>query len=308
VTPAVLLPVLLAAGLGLGAGRIGRALPPATAVRVLTAAAFAASACTGLALSTTAVLCLARVPELARLGPWSARAVTAPFQLPPAAGGGLALLVALLVTAGLRHLGRSLGGLLTAARTCRRLRPAGPLVILTDDAPEALALPGAPGRVVVSTGMLRALSAPERRALLAHERAHLQHVHHLYAQVAELAAAACPLVRPVAREVRYGIERWADEAAAAETGDRLLVARTVARAGMARTGRAVRRPDVALRAGDRQVLARARALVADPPRRRPLLAGALCALTLLTVLAGGVLAVGTDLRLDVAEVAYTGVG
>lgn len=65
----------------------------------------------------------------------------------------------------LRNAGQALAGL-----------PATAVAVLPDDAPYAYALPGKGGkrdRIVASTGMPGALSAPERRALLAHERVHL---------------------------------------------------------------------------------------------------------------------------------------
>jgi len=70
--------------------------------------------------------------------------------------------------------------------------------------------------------------------LLAHEGAHLRHHHHLYTQLARLAAAANPLLRPLARVIAEGTERWADEVAAAEVGSRRLAARGLARAALAR--------------------------------------------------------------------------
>ena len=100
--------------------------------------------------------------------------------------------------------------------------------------PTAFAVAGAPGHVVVSTAMLNALDADERKVLLAHEAAHLRHHHHLYTQLAQLAAAANPLLRPLARVIAEGTERWADEVAAAEVGSRRLVARGLARAALAR--------------------------------------------------------------------------
>ncbi len=75
---------------------------------------------------------------------------------------------------------------------------------------------------------------PERRVLLAHEAAHLRHHHHVYLQLVELSAAANPLLRPLASSVRIGVERWADEDAAAAVGDRTLTARALARASLAR--------------------------------------------------------------------------
>ena len=92
---------------------------------------------------------------------------------------------------------------------------------------EAYALPGWPGRIVVSGRLLDVLDDRGRAALLAHERAHLAGRHHLFTTVAHLAAAANPLLLPVARAVDFTVERWADERAAAITGDRRLVASTI---------------------------------------------------------------------------------
>src|SRR5260370_19725459 len=83
--------------------------------------------------------------------------------------------------------------------------------------------------------MMRALSRPERQVLLAHERAHACGLHFLFTTAARLAAAANPLLRPVAAATGYAVERWADERAAAVTGDRQLAARAIARAALATT-------------------------------------------------------------------------
>ena len=81
--------------------------------------------------------------------------------------------------------------------------------------------------------MLRVLSGPERDVLLAHERAHAAGSHYLFTSAARLAAAANPLLRPVAAQVCYTVERWADERAATATGNRPLAARAIARAALA---------------------------------------------------------------------------
>jgi Zn-dependent protease with chaperone function len=106
-------------------------------------------------------------------------------------------------------------------------------VIVDDPVPEAFALPGRPGRIVVSTGMLDALDTGERDILLAHERAHLAEHHYVFVALAQLCAAANPLLRPLAAAVAYTVERWADEHAATVTGDRRRVARTVGKAALA---------------------------------------------------------------------------
>jgi Zn-dependent protease with chaperone function len=108
--------------------------------------------------------------------------------------------------------------------------PVDGLAILPDDEPLAYALPGG---VVVSRGMVRALGADQRRALLAHERAHVSLRHHRFVLVVDLASAVQPLLWPLRATVRYTVERWADEVAAAATGDRVLTARAVATAALA---------------------------------------------------------------------------
>ncbi|WP_406204599.1 M56 family metallopeptidase [Kitasatospora sp. NBC_01560] len=124
------------------------------------------------------------------------------------------------------------------------LRPVGPapLAVLDDDRADAFALPGRlprpgrpaePGRIVVTSGMLRALTAPERAALLAHERAHLAARHHLFLALADHAAAVHPALRPLRAPLGYHLERWADESAAEQVGDRTVTARAVGRAALA---------------------------------------------------------------------------
>ena len=115
------------------------------------------------------------------------------------------------------------------------MAPGGRVVVVPGHALEAYALPGSPGRIVVSGRLLDALDDRGRAALLAHEHAHLDGQHHLFTTVAYLAAAADPLLIPVARAVDYTVERWADERAAATTGDRRLVASTIGRVALLAT-------------------------------------------------------------------------
>ncbi len=102
-----------------------------------------------------------------------------------------------------------------------------------DSAADAYTVPGWPCRIVITQGMLRVLSAGEQDVLLAHERAHARGSHYLFTSVARLAAAANPLLRPVAAQTGYTVERWADERAATQAGDRTLAARAIARAALA---------------------------------------------------------------------------
>ncbi len=114
-----------------------------------------------------------------------------------------------------------------------------------------------------------------------------------------------PLVIPVARSVEYTVERWADEHAAAVTGDRRLVAETIgqvallASPGGRRTagitlgiiGPRSRRVSVAW-AGP--VPRRVAALLTAPPRRRTILFAASAAIVLLAGVAA--LAAARDLH------------
>jgi Zn-dependent protease with chaperone function len=106
-------------------------------------------------------------------------------------------------------------------------------VVVQDDGVDAYTVPGWPSRIVVTSGMLAALTLAEREVLLAHEHAHAGSRHHLFAAVARLAAAANPLLGPLATAIGYSVERWADERAAAAAGSRPLAARTIAKAGAA---------------------------------------------------------------------------
>jgi hypothetical protein len=118
-------------------------------------------------------------------------------------------------------------------RTQRAADGARELVVLDSAVPSAFALPGRPGQVVVSTGMLNSLKPEERRVLLAHERAHLRCRHHRYIRVTELASAALPALAPLNRKVRHATERWADEEAVKEVGDPQMVAYAIAHAAIA---------------------------------------------------------------------------
>jgi Zn-dependent protease with chaperone function len=274
---------------------LGDLLPPATAVPLLTLAGLVTALSTGFVLAVAGFEALAQLPVVASLGTWSARVVAAREPVPLALGASSALACVALMGAALRRFVSAGRDLAAAEATCRRLgRGTDGLIVLADDTPDAYALPGLSGRVVVSTGMLRALPAAERRVLLAHEAAHLRHRHHLYVQAAELSAAANPLLRPLARAVSSAVERWADEDAAQAVGERTVVARAVARASLAaRCSDTGRVPGVgtriALRMTDTIALVRTKAMLAPAPRPRHALTAAVLALTI----AGAVGAIDT---------------
>lgn len=287
---AIYLPLAVSILLWVIGPRVARCLPPATAVRLLTITALVTALGTGFVLAVAGFVVLAQIGPIAAMGHWSPAALRSGDSVPTPVGviAG-AIVIALLVTTA-RRLVRATRDMAAAAALCRSLpAPVGGLVVWHDDRPDAFALPGLRGRVVVSTAMLRALPPDERRVLLAHEAAHLSCHHHPYLQGVELAAAANPLLRSTAVAVRAAAERWADEVAARHVGDRALAARALARATMARAGAGGRRtdggslPSTALGASS-GVQDRARALLAPPPlRRRPV---AVAVATLVLVIAG----------------------
>jgi Zn-dependent protease with chaperone function len=139
------------------------------------------------------------------------------------------------------------GRLLWRHRTVRRRAhralaglPGAGVAVLPDDTPYAYALPGGArdrtGRVVVTTGLLSGLRPAERRALFAHERAHLSARHHRFLLVVRLAARANPFLPPLRTAVSYTAERWADEEAARAVGDRRVVARAIGKAALVSRG------------------------------------------------------------------------
>ncbi|WP_261575759.1 M56 family metallopeptidase [Frankia gtarii] len=245
------------------AARAARSLPPATATVVLTGFALSVSLVTG------AVLCLACLLGVVEQFPathpadWST--ATLREQLPVPIGVGLAaggLAIALLGRAGL-HLVRVVARARRTAAVVATLPAVGDLAVIDDTALHAYSVPGRHSRIVVSTGLLRSLTGPQRGALLAHEEAHLRHHHHRYAQLARLAAAANPLLSPVARAVDGAIERWADTVAAREVGDAATVARALSTAALALP----RMPPESLGAAHHDVIDRVRDLL-EPPRRQ----------------------------------------
>ena len=299
---AVYLPLVIPALAALAARPLADRLPPVAATWLLAGSSLALAAASSAVLGLLALSALVRIPFVDAVANMSvqeiSRSDTVSLPVAIAAGG----LLAAAAAAATRALWRRGTAIVAAGRQARRLPGSGQVVVTEDDAADAYTLPGWPCRIVITSGMLRALSAPERQVLLAHERAHAGSAHYLFTSVARLAAAANPLLRPVAAEVAYTVERWADERAAAATGDRPLTARAIARAALAtsaappgRTGPVTalglvtqeqekspgegrhryRRPSLR---GAGPVPRRVAALLGPPPRRSLLLLGAAVAL------------------------------
>lgn len=215
------------------ARHLADALPPRFTAWLLAGSAAALAACSTVALALLAAAGALRLPFVAVLEHLSlpligeASAVTVP----------VACLAAVLLAAACVMVVSTVRDLLLETARAREealSRPtAGDLSVVQDASPDAYALPGRPGRVVVTTGMLRALDPAEREALLAHERAHLAGRHHLFLAAVALAAACHPLLRGLRAPLSYALERWADESAASAVGDRRLAARAIGRAALA---------------------------------------------------------------------------
>lgn len=301
-TVAVVLPLVAAVVLRVAGPTAARRGGPATGARLLPLIALVVAATSLVSVGAAAGLLLAGNPALARVGRWSIAPIPwhqVDFGWVVGAVG--VLLAGAAVTATAVHAASLLRELAAAGRLHRvpGADLVGDLVTVDDTHPRAFAvgrMPGRPGTVVVTTGMLAALTEPEQEAVLAHERAHLRRRHHLSLIAAELAARANPLLAPVARATAAAVEREADEDAARSIGDRSTVARALARMGLA-VAESQRRP-----AGDRALPAasstpvsqRIDALVVPPVR------GNRVVVALLLLLAGtaATAALSTTLRTE----------
>jgi Zn-dependent protease with chaperone function len=234
----LVLPLLAAAA----ARPLAERLPPVVASWLLAGSALALAAASSAVLGLLALTALLRIPLAAAAGGMSVRVLSqdAPASLPIAVAAGA--LLAVSATAAGRALWRRAGALAAAFGQARRLPGAAQLVVTDDETADAYTLPGWPCRIVVTAGMMRALTPAERQVLLAHEQTHATWFHYLFTSAARVAAAANPLLRPVATAVGYTVERWADERSARITGNRPLAARAIAQAAMAATADPSRRP------------------------------------------------------------------
>ena len=221
------LPLVIPALAGAAARPLAARLEPRQATWLLTSATVALAGCSTAALALLAAFAAARAPVLAAAGDYSQVVMRRGDPISAAAGAIAALALAgaaVAVAVMFRNRARALA---ESYRRAAGLHADDGIVVVPGPAIEAYALPGWPGRIVVSGYLLDRLDNASRAALIAHEEAHLAGRHHLFAAVARLAAAANPLLLPVARSVEYTVERWADEHAAAVTGDRRLVAETI---------------------------------------------------------------------------------
>ncbi len=273
---AVLVAVVVSLALVAGGPLLGRRVPPAAATRLLTVASMLVAGCTVFIAGVLAFTWIGQLPALAEIGRWSVTDLRSADPISTEIAAGCAVLLVPAAGWWLLVAARRATRLIQLHRSCRHLRTAGALVVLDDVRPDAFTTPQPAGRIVVTTGLLHALTPLERRVVLAHESSHLLHRHAWWLLAADLAAAN-PLLRPTARTVAASIERWADEDAATTVGDRRGAARALARTALLTSNpAAAARLELAATTGD--VPARVRALIDAPPRRRPVRVAVLAAL------------------------------
>jgi hypothetical protein len=275
---------------------------PRTAGWLLAATALALAAGSTIVLALLTVAGLSVIPSVAAFGDWSPSALrgmelaSEPVEL---ACGALFLAVLVrLAVAGIRCLRWIREVRAEAVRSTTEL-------VVVDGDPVAVAIPFAGGRIVVARRLLAELGPGEVRALLAHERAHLRGRHHWFLTVAGVAVALNPLIRPVRTALEFALERWADEVAAADVGDRRLVATAVAKAALA--GRA--RTHLRLAATGGPVPRRVTALLSGvTPWRWGAVAGVVAALVVAVASAQATVEAAGDLHagMEVAGADYSG--
>ena len=293
----MILPWLAAVVALIGSLIVGRAAPylvaavrPVRSVPILTVAAIGSSLAAGVALSAIGAGAIAGLTSLSADVDWSPVVVSAMLPIPRWVGLPVAVVVLGLLSRAFLEAGRIAASIVKADRISRSLRlgGAGPVVIVDDPAVDAFTVAGIHGCVVMTTGLLNQMSSEERTVVTLHEMSHLRRRHHVYVQLAALAAAANPLLFPVVRAIRLGVERWADEDAAAGVRDRRAAGRALARIALLRNGFSTSAdgtdrpagPVARIAVAEFQVASRVSALLAPAPREqsiRLMLAVLVCA-------------------------------
>ncbi len=264
---------------GRAAAAVVRFMRPGQAVVLLIAASLAVSLSSGIALTAIAVAVVASLTSVAADGHWSAAMIRAEIPIPSWLGAIAALAVSVLLLRAAVRTTSIVLALVRADRLCRQIRAdGGPVVLVDDNSADAYTVAGIRGCVVISKRLFSQLNADERRVLTGHELSHLNKRHHLYVHLADIAAAANPLLKPVPAAVRLGVERWADEDAASGIGNRRTTGRALARvallrAALARGGVPAHHtpPPAAvpvLGVGGLEVASRVQALLQPAPRLR----------------------------------------
>ncbi|MGW1288927.1 M56 family metallopeptidase [Streptomyces sp. NPDC001118] len=241
-------------------------LHPRTATVLLTGVATVMALCSTVCLALLMVVGTAQLPGNPLPDGWSDPEVRESVPRHEVAGKAAIPALLTVVATCLRSLLRHRRVRRRAHAALRGLPPTQ-VAVLPDTSPYAYALPGGPrDRIVVSTAMLDSLPSRERRALFAHERAHLSARHHRHLLLVQLAAGANPFLRPLRTAVAYTAERWADEEAARAVGSRKAVARAIGTAAL--VSGAAPAPTLAALAAPGPLPRRVAALLAPAPSGR----------------------------------------
>jgi hypothetical protein len=193
-----------------------RHLSPMPATRVLMTMSFVVTTAVAAILAGLALPLAGRSDALADHAHWS----DAVFVRGSSPGLAVSVLAAIALAVAALRVALQLREQIRHTSAAERFRREvgggyGEIVVAALAEPDAMALSS--GVIVVTPCLLRALGSEERRAVLAHERAHLDHRHHRHRHAAVLLASANPLLRRLPEAIGYLTERWADEDAARVT-------------------------------------------------------------------------------------------
>lgn len=219
------LPTLIGVALIALMGRVEWRLRPSLSVPLLTAAMVAASGVVTLLVAATAMGFVLGRARSSALVEWC-RAIPLHHEVGPVMG----TIAVMALAATVFRCGRIM---FARQQAVHSVRGSGRLEIVESKRCFAYAVPTSVGCVVVSTGLLAPLSRDERRAVFAHERAHLKLGHHRYLLAVELSQAVLPFLKPLGAQIRHATERAADEAAASVVADRHVVARAISAVALA---------------------------------------------------------------------------
>ncbi len=247
-----------------------RWLRPAWAAWGLLSGIVAVAGATICAVAVGSWTLFARVPVIASIGEWSTNRVQRATRIPLGLSV-VATVAGILIVANLIRyvtLRRAVHRETTAALVGAAVD--GHVTMIADDLPYAHAVSrwrARSQRILVSTGMVTALTPDELVSVIAHEESHLRHHHGWFRTSGELAAAVNPLLRWSTKDLGFALERWADEDAAAATG-RAQVAGALQRAALTRLERQPAGSATAIGFGAHAVPRRIVALLHDPGRGR----------------------------------------
>jgi hypothetical protein len=254
---------------GVVAPVIARRVSPAIATWLLSTGGIVSALSGVAALALLAMTLIGQNPTVAAAGHWSIASLrhVDPVRLPVAiaALGALSFGLGRCAWVSVKR-GRSIAAAYHLNR--RVLDNGSDLVVLPEAKADAYAVPGRPGRVYVTRGMLTLLTREECDVMLAHERSHLRHHHDWHRTAVLVASALNPLLASLPRTQGWLTERWADEDAA-RGSDREVVASALTRAAAAYPSS--NRPGAALAFTPHGVDSRVAAMMAEPPRRHLLM-------------------------------------